>query len=430
LAKSNLNHKVLVARPGFAEQITTVLITGTSSMDLAGREPKRATGVRCHGLACLAAMLALAWTGCDGGGPRVQEIPKEPASGSASAAGPSAAMGANPHGDMGVRPQARWTAPAGWKEETPSQMRLASFSIEGDNGMQATVAVIPMAGMTSQQNEVVNLWREQLKLEPLGTAAIAALGEGVAVGPEKGTLFDLVSKEPLIEGKFKARTLVAMLARQGTGWFFKMTGAETLVDQQKAPFTEFLKSIQFDVGPAAGAMAAAAAAAPGSAPMAGPMGAPMGGGMAMPAADPGAKPAWTVPAGWSELPTPPPMALTGFSVGTGGGTPATLSVTVLAGTGGGVLANVNRWRKQLGLAELDEAGWAGAKREIDTGTDKALIADMSGTNARTGQPARMLGAIVPHGARTWFYKLVGPDAVVGAERERFEAFLKSVKYSE
>ncbi|HAY78205.1 MAG TPA: hypothetical protein DCY79_00200 [Planctomycetaceae bacterium] len=41
---------------------------------------------------------------------------------------------------------------------------------------------------------------------------------------------------------------------------------------------------------------------------------------------------------------------------------------------------------------------------------------------------RMLGAIVPRGARTWFFKLAGPKDAVGAQRESLLRFLGSVRF--
>jgi hypothetical protein len=40
----------------------------------------------------------------------------------------------------------------------------------------------------------------------------------------------------------------------------------------------------------------------------------------------------------------------------------------------------------------------------------------------------MLAAVVSQDDRTWFFKLTGPESVVGAERENFVKFLKSVKF--
>ena len=48
--------------------------------------------------------------------------------------------------------------------------------------------------------------------------------------------------------------------------------------------------------------------------------------------------------------------------------------------------------------------------------------------ARAEPPHRMLGAIVPRGQRDWFFKLTGDVELAAREKERFESFVKSVKF--
>src|SRR5262249_43723522 len=43
-------------------------------------------------------------------------------------------------------------------------------------------------------------------------------------------------------------------------------------------------------------------------------------------------------------------------------------------------------------------------------------------------PPRMLAAILPHGERTWFFKLTGPAPVVGEHKAEFERFVQSVRF--
>ena len=44
-------------------------------------------------------------------------------------------------------------------------------------------------------------------------------------------------------------------------------------------------------------------------------------------------------------------------------------------------------------------------------------------------PVRMLVAMVPHGERTWFFKLVGPADTVGQQQEAFDRFVQSVRFT-
>lgn len=64
---------------------------------------------------------------------------------------------------------------------------------------------------------------------------------------------------------------------------------------------------------------------------------------------------WTVPGGWTEDPEPRPMRLTTYIAPDPAG-PVEVAVTRFTGRVGGELANINRWRGQLGLPPIDESG--------------------------------------------------------------------------
>ena len=59
------------------------------------------------------------------------------------------------------------------------------------------------------------------------------------------------------------------------------------------------------------------------------------------------KPTWTVPSGWQEGQLAQFLVAKYVIAGADG--TAAVNVSSLAGDGGGLLANVNRWRGQLGL---------------------------------------------------------------------------------
>jgi len=49
-----------------------------------------------------------------------------------------------------------------------------------------------------------------------------------------------------------------------------------------------------------------------------------------------------------------------------------------AGDGGGLAANVNRWRKQLGLSDLSDDELAKAAKTVETASGKASFDDLCG----------------------------------------------------
>ena len=88
---------------------------------------------------------------------------------------------------------------------------------------------------------------------------------------------------------------------------------------------------------------------------------------------------------------------------------------------------MNRWRTQLGLAPLAEAGLANLPL-IDASGGKATLIEFSGTDARTGKPAQLVGLVLPLGGQTWFYKLMGDAELVAQQKDALIQFVQSAKY--
>jgi hypothetical protein len=211
-----------------------------------------------------------------------------------------------------------------------------------------------------------------------------------------------------------------MSTRGSTSWFFKMVGEESFVEAQKPVFIQFLKSISYsDV------------AAPGGMDMSQlPPSHPDVQGMtpaAAPAADSGDKPTWAVPAGWQTAPLSQ-FLLAKFAIAGTGDAKAEVNVSALAGEGGGLLANANRWRRQLGLTPFEPADLTAATTTFDASGSQASVVDFTGTDAKTGKPARLVGVVLPVGGQTWFYKLMGDNDVVTQQKDAFVHFIQSAKY--
>jgi len=133
---------------------------------------------------------------------------------------------------------------------------------------------------------------------------------------------------------------------------------------------------------------------------------------------------WTAPAHWRPK-TGSAMRKGSYAIGPETGPAADLAITAFPGNVGGDLANVNRWRAQLQLPPIAEAELAGELIPTEANGLKILVTDILGGPA--DDPQRMLGAIVPFNGATWFFKLVGPDAVVAAEKSSYLAMLQTVK---
>jgi len=369
---------------------------------------------------------------------KVYDIPKErpPGSGHGGEASPHSAHAAgavDPHaGIPAAMPKLKWSKlPEGWKENpAPGSMRAASFLVTDAQGSEAEMAAIPMGGMAGIESQLVNMWRNQLKLDQINDGDMSKLGEEVQVADAKARLYEMVSIEPVIGGKYKARILVAMLKKPETTWFFKFAGEEALVGGQKSAFLEFLKGVSFEAAqlpaghpPVAGGAAAGAGAGMGQ----GMMGGAMQGGDTVKAGT-GEHPEWQVPASWTAL-DHSSFLVAKFRATGDGGAQADINVSMSAGDGGGLLPNVNRWRGQLSLGPLDQDALAKISTVIDLPTGKATVVDISGAESENGGKARCIGVMVPIKGETWFYKLMGADTVVAREKEALLKFVRSVKYS-
>ncbi len=135
--------------------------------------------------------------------------------------------------------------------------------------------------------------------------------------------------------------------------------------------------------------------------------------------------AWTAPEGWQAGPERPMRKATLLVPGAEGAAGGELAVTAFPGDVGGNLANVNRWRQQLGLPPIGEAELGAALQHIDVGSLHVDVVELAGPGGASAQ--RVLGAIVPYAGATWFFKLTGPDALVARERERFLGFVRSIR---
>ena len=309
--------------------------------------------------------------------------------------------------------QLTWKTPAGWTEVPPSQMRVGSFKVAGTDGKQADVSIVPLPGMAGTDSANVNRWRGQVGLSVVTDDELQKAAENVEAGGQPAQLYDIAGTNPA--GGGAQRILGVIQHRDGMAWFYKMTGDADLVEQQKPAFVEFLKSLNF--GAAAPAQVEMPAAIPAAS---GDMGALLSAAAPAASAD---KPNWQVPAGWQEV-AAGQFLVAKFTLTGDGGATAAVNVSSSPGDGGGLAANVNRWRGQLGLSPSPDI----LATPVDIVGGKASLVDFSGTDARTSQPARLVGIVVSLPDQTWFYKLMGDAKVVESQKDAFTQFVKSAKY--
>lgn len=132
-------------------------------------------------------------------------------------------------------------------------------------------------------------------------------------------------------------------------------------------------------------------------------------------------PQWTVPANW-QAGMPSSVRVASFVVKGAEGKLADIAITAFPGDVGGQLANVNRWRGQIGLAPVAQAEADKLTTKLDVNGIAATVVDLA------GEKQRMIVATIPHGDNSWFFKMTGDAALLEAQKPAFLDFVKSVKF--
>lgn len=131
------------------------------------------------------------------------------------------------------------------------------------------------------------------------------------------------------------------------------------------------------------------------------------------------QPTWSAPADWEEGPASG-IRRGFFHIHDENGH-AELTVTVFPGDVGGTLANINRWRQQVGLGPVESV--ESARVTVDGAPTEVVFLEGPG-----GQS--ILGAMVDRGTHTWFFKMMGDATAVEAQQGAFADFLTTVAFSE
>ncbi len=169
--------------------------------------------------------------------------------------------------------------------------------------------------------------------EPIQTYEVAkeTYGNSSAMGGGAAT-------KPAAESK-PARMLVALVEQGDRVWFIKLVGDESPVSERADVFRKFIESIEFE----------------------------------------GGRPKWTLPERWLEKPGSG-MRFATINVGQPG-----LDVSVISlPAPQEILANVNRWRKQLQLEDISQAELAENVEEIELGGAKATYVNIAGMMSSGG----------------------------------------------
>jgi len=302
--------------------------------------------------------------------------------------------------ETGASPLA-WDTPVGWVEVAPAQMRQANFLAAGDPRAECYLTLLP--GEAGGLAANVNRWRQQMSLPPLDADEVTALPRVPLFGAD-AALLDLEGTWTGMAGVGGAgdagayRMLGLLRNDPGGSRFLKLIGPADVVEAERDAFLALAAS--FRTGESGGEQATAFGDTPGD--HADHEHDHEGGGGV------------PIPAGWRQAPARQFRDLN-FFVGEGEQTEC--YVTILGGDGGGLRANVDRWRTQFGLQPATDDEHAGLERVPMMGREGELVELVSADGT-----AAMLGVVCMLEGNAVFVKMTGPRGTVEQERGAFLGF--------
>ncbi|MEM6567420.1 MAG: hypothetical protein AAF957_03360 [Planctomycetota bacterium] len=309
--------------------------------------------------------------------------------------------------------------PEGWEELAPTQFRLVNLRSKSDPTAEITLSFLGGDGGGLTAN--VNRWRGQVGLEAASDLEVQAYPKRIVLGVEATYLEFTGPYQGMGGPKIEDGALYGAIFSEGGGTLFiKMTGPRETLEANRDTFTAFLDSLRINApqqqaGPTSGD------AAPHQMVRPTPQeGAPAGAGATQ--ERPPSPLVWTTPSGWTEEAGTSRFREVTFRKG---GVEMYISLAR-----GGVLPNVNRWAKQLGMDELDDAALEALPRSPMLGRS-ATIFEGEGTLKAMRDPMpkpdqRMLAAIVEDGGLIVTVKTIGPSAEVDAARNDFHALITTI----
>ncbi len=176
--------------------------------------------------------------------PRVYTVPKEaPQAQIASSRTESFASG---NQDSSVTIQApslpnaypTWEAPFHWQAQDLGSLRKGSWLVK-DGEAKVDISVLAFPGETGGLLANVNRWAEQMGLPPIGPESLGDCVQPYSVSDRSAQCVSLVNP------KGRLAILGVIVPVGEVFWFFKMMGDAALVEQEKAAFHQFLKTVQF-----------------------------------------------------------------------------------------------------------------------------------------------------------------------------------------
>lgn len=301
----------------------------------------------------------------------------------------------------------QWKVPDGWNELPPTRMRLINLGLGGHAEAECYVAILSGPGGGVLAN--VNRWRKQMALPPLRSEDLTDLPKKSLFG-RPATHVDLQGTYGGMQGNFNKpefRLVGLILEHQGISVFVKMIGPQNVVAEELANFFEFSLSLTFAEAPQKKDQPASSSESFDQRNL-----------------------TWSAPSGWRKAQDNPIRLVTYL---TSSSEYPECYITVLPGNVGGVVANINRWQKQMGQMDLSEMEIANLPSITILGKEAKLVeihGNYTGMKGATNANFIMLASISELLDHTVFIKMIGPAAVVDQQRNDFIQFCESLIFSQ
>jgi len=322
-----------------------------------------------------------------------------------------------------------YETPAGWTELPKNSLRQANFLVNGDEQAECYLTVLPGTGGGLVAN--INRWRKQMSLEPISDADAMALPRSDFYGGSASRV-DFVGTWSGMSGDQSGegfRLVGLLLVDESASKFLKMVGPASLIGAAIPAFDALAASFHSSESHGAPKESHAEhshdddphdhAAHAGDAKT------------EQPVATNDGKLSFETPDGWSRAPDRQMREVT-FTVGADADQ-AECYVALLGGTGGGISANMNRWRQQMGAPPLSEAEFQALERIEMFGREGILLevdGSFSGMAGEAVSDARLYGAVCVLSDRSVFVKMIGPISTLEGQRDAFRSFCESLSFGE
>lgn len=293
------------------------------------------------------------------------------------------------------KPHPDWQLPDGWEEQPGTGMRIATITIPtSGKPLELSVTSLPWTGTQADLLGNVNRWRGQLQLAPIGPQGLADCTRELAVGGTTLTIVDL-------RGRMQSTGMTPPFAAGGLaspGGSGSLPAGNLAAPQSVADLPAGHPSF-------AGSSAADQISLE-----------------------------YESPEGWQSLPASG-IRKAALRVADGAREAMVTVIGFPAASGPMIadpLANVNRWRSEVGLEPLVADGLSAATEPIEIAGLQASYVEAIPAASKSQEPNAdrgTLAAMATGGDVIWFFKITGDRDLVVAQRGQFKSFLKSVRFT-